>query len=213
MKEKISADVLFNRRVNYIVIEKMWEYLNKGKDKQGLYDLLDINKNAYSRIRMADSYNCVNLDKRWEAEKSALRKIGLSKEIMTGLELIQVGEITQEEWKRYIDSRYKIAGQDNYRTSIMQAMNGKLKDVFSRLEANKRDKSDIGKLYYFFIYGRAVTLDMPDAEMVDLRDSLMHVSVEKMKICDKDLRKEIYERLREAYKQLDIIIKYDELKG
>ena len=54
---------------------------------------------------------------------------------------------------------------------------------------------------------------MPDAEMVDLRDSLNHVSVENMKVCDKALRREVYNILKEKYRQLDIIIKYEELNN
>lgn len=65
--------------------------------------------------------------------------------------------------------------------------------------------------YFIFKYGRAATLDMPDAEMVDLRDSLNHVGIEKMKVCDRALRKEVYDLLKEKFRQLDIIIQYEQL--
>lgn len=211
MKEKVAEEVLFNRQVNYLIIEKMWEYLNKGKDKQELYNLLGINKNMYYRIRTADTYNCVNLDRRWDYENSSLRKTGLSKEIMTGLEMIEINGITKENWEEYINFRYKDKEQSSYRTSAMQLMNRKLKDTFAGLKADKKDKRDIGKLFYFFKYGRAVTLDISDTEMIDLKESLSHVSVENMKVCDKSLRREIYELLKEKYRQLDIIIKYEGL--
>lgn len=211
MKEKVAEEVLFNRQVNYLIIEKMWEYLNKGKDKQELYNLIGINKNMYYRIRTADTYNCVNLDRRWDYENSSLRKTGLSKEIMTGLEMIEIDGITKENWKEYINFRYTNKEQSSYRTSAMQLMNRKLKDTFAGLKADKKDKRDIGKLFYFFKYGRAVTLDISDTEMIDLKESLSHVSVENMKVCDKSLRKEIYELLKEKYRQLDIIIKYEGL--
>lgn len=206
VKEKVAEEVLFNRQVNYLIIEKMWEYLNKGKDKQELYNLIGINKNMYYRIRTADTYNCVNLDRRWDYENSSLRKTGLSKEIMTGLEMIEIDGITKENWEEYINFRYKDKEQSSYRTSAMQLMNRKLKDTFAGLKVDKKDKRDISKLFYFFKYGRAVTLDISDTEMIDLKESLSHVSVENMKVCDKFLRKEIYELLKEKYRQLDIII-------
>lgn len=212
MGKEIADEVWFNRQVNYLIIEKMWEYLNKGKDKQKLYDLLDINKNTYTRIRTADDYNKVDLEGRWERKNSPLRKLGLSKEIMTGLEMIEIEGITKSDWKEYLDLRYKSKNKADYsRKSNMQTMNRKLKETFAGIEPDKKDKRDIGKLFYFFKYGRAVTLDMPDAEMVDLRDSLNHISIEKMKICDKALRKEVYNLLREKYRQLDIIMKYESL--
>ncbi|MDY2699114.1 MAG: hypothetical protein SOV61_06165 [Lachnospiraceae bacterium] len=211
VKEKVAEEVLFNRQVNYLIIEKMWEYLNKGKDKQELYNLIGINKNMYYRIRTADTYNCVNLDRRWDYENSSLRKTGLSKEIMTGLEMIEIEGITKENWEEYINFRYKDKEQSSYRTSAMQLMNRKLKDTFAGLKADKKDKRDIGKLFYFFKYGRAVTLDISDTEMIDLKESLSYVSVENMKVCDKSLRKEVYELLKEKYRQLDIIIKYESL--
>lgn len=169
------------------------------------------NRNLYYRIRTADTYNCVNLDRRWDYENSSLRKTGLSKEIMTGLEMIEIDGITKENWKEYINFRYTNREQSSYRTSAMQLMNRKLKDTFAGLKADKKDKRDISKLFYFFKYGRAVTLDISDTEMIDLKESLSHVSVENMKVCDKSLRKEIYELLKEKYRQLDIIIKYEGL--
>lgn len=211
VREKVAEEVLFNRQVNYLIIEKMWEYLNRGKDKHELYNLIGINKNMYYRIRTADTYNCVNLDRRWDYENSSLRKTGLSKEIMTGLEMIEIEGITKENWEEYINFRYKDKEQSSYRTSAMQLMNRKLKDTFAGLKADKKDKRDIGKLFYFFKYGRAVTLDISDTEMIDLKESLSHVSVENMKVCDKSLRKEVYELLKEKYRQLDIIIKYESL--
>lgn len=222
MKEDIKAEVLFNRQVNYLIIEKMWEYLNEDKEKQELYSLLKLNKNAYSRIRKADIYDTVDLDKRWETKNSALRKIGLSKEIMTGKEMIQVDGITEKDWKEYIKLRYPSEESNDStgkssptgkssRASDLRSMNKKLKEIFVGLEAGKKDKRDIDKLFYFFKYGRALTPDMHDEEMLDLRDSLQHVSLDKMKMCDKALRKEVFEMLQKKYEQLYIIVKYDSL--
>ena len=213
MKEKLSADILRNRQVNYIIIEKMWKYFNKDKDKQSLYKLLGITKNMYSRIRTADTYNTPNLDARWEYKDSPLRKLGLSKEIMMGLEQIEIEDITKEEWEKYLEFRYKNKKIDDYRTSFMQSHNKKLKNAFDKLKADKRDKRDIAMLFYYFKYGRAAYLDLDDAEMQDLKDSLKHVSIENIKVCDKKLRKEIYDLLKEKYRQFDIILKYEGLNG
>lgn len=211
MEEKISAEILLNRQINYIIIEKMWEYFNKGEDKQSFYELLGIPKNTYSRIRTADTYNTANLEARWAHKNSPLHKLGLSKEIMTGLEQIQVDGITKEDWEEYLRFRYKDTEPGSFRTSQMQSVNKKLKNAFDMLSADKRDRRAVGQLFYYFTYGRAAYLDLPDAEMIDLRDSLKHVSIENMKTCDKKLRREIYDILKEKYRQLDIILKYEGL--
>ena len=212
MGREISEEVLFNRQVNYILIEKLWEYHNKNIDKQKLYEMLDINKNAYSRIRIADDYNLVDLEKQWEKKNSVIRKIGLSKEIMIGLERIETDKVSADDWRTYIDYRYINKDPSPLRTKEMQKFNRKLKTLFDGLVINKRTESDIGKLYYFIVYGRAITLEMPDAEMVDLKDSLKNVTVEKMKMCDKELRKEVFEILKNKYKQMNTIINYENLK-
>ena len=221
MKEKIPDEVYFNRRVNYIIIEKLWKHMNKDKDKSEFYDLLGLNKNVYCRIRNADQYSTVDLEKRWETKNSKLRQLGLSKEIMTGQEMIEVDGVTKEDWKDYIENRYenkdidkdKNKDKNRYeRTGQMQDVNKKLKKAFARLQADKKDKRDIAKLYYYFYYGRAVTLDVQDSEMIDFKDSLKHVSIENMKLCDKALRQEVYDILKEKFSQLDTIIKYENLK-
>lgn len=227
-REKPSTEVLFNRQVNYMIIEKMWKYIHKKEDIQNLYELLDIDKNAYSRIRNADTFQGVDLEKRWNKKDSRISATGLSKEIMTGKDMIEIEGVTREEWKQYLDYRYdeskkvkRHSADSNYsddekrkisiRTSSMQYFNKKLNTVFENLTANKRDKRDIAKLYYFFKYGRSVDLDMPDREMVDLKDSLNQVDVEKMKLCDMELKKEVYALLKEKYEQLRIIVEYNSL--
>lgn len=57
--------------------------------------------------------------------------------------------ITQEEWEEYIRFRYVDVNPGSYRTSVMQLINKKLKEQFSGLEADKKDKRDVGKLFYF----------------------------------------------------------------
>lgn len=211
MKEKISAEVLFNRQVNYMIIEKMWRYLNKEDEIQELYDLLDINKNAYSRIRKAETFQYVDLDKRWDKRNSTISSMGLSKEIMTGKEMMKIEGITKEDWEKYIHYRYKDKKKTALRASDMQTFNRKLNAVFASLTVNSKDRRDVSKLYYFFKYRRSVDADMPDREMADLKDSLTRVDIGNMKACDMELRKEVYELLKEKYEQLHIIIQYSNL--
>ncbi len=210
-REKPSTEVLFNRQVNYMIIEKMWKYINKNENIQKLYELLGIDKNAYSRIRRADTFQRVDLEKQWNKKNSRISATGLSKEIMTGKDMIEIEGVTREEWKQYLDYRYDENDKSSFRISLMQSFNRKLNMVFGNLTANKRDKRDIAKLYYFLTYERAVDLDMPDREMVDLKDSLNQVDVEKMKLCDMELKKEVYALLKEKYEQLRIIIEYSSL--
>ena len=166
MSCKISEEILFNRQVNYLIIEKLWEHHHKGKGKDEFYEMIGLDKNAYTRIRTADTYNCVDLEKRWERKYSSLKKIGLSKEIMIGLERIETNGISMKDWNEYLDCRYDDKKSNPERVYTMQLFNKNLKLLFDSLKVDKKATSDIEKLYYFIVYGRAVTLDMPDAEMV-----------------------------------------------
>ena len=214
ISKEITKEILFNRQVNYMIIEKLWEYNNRDKMKDEFYKLIGIDKNTYTRIRTASEYDYVDLEKRWNIKHSPLHKIGLSREIMVGLKLIKTDGISINDWKEYIKYRYENKKSNPERSKAMQSLNKKLKELFqglNDLKINRQTTSDIGKLYYFTVYGRAVTLDVPDAEMIDLRDSLKNVTVEKMQVCDKKLRNEIYEALKERYEQLDVLIKYERL--
>ena len=211
-EEKPSkADILFNRQVNYMIIEKLWKYMHPHEDIQNLYELLDINKNAYSRIRKADEYQGVDLVKRWNRKDSPISSMGLSKEIMTGQVMMEIDGIKWEDWDKYIRYRYAKKKEDYERISYMQNFNKKLNEVFKKLTANRRSHRDINKLYYFFTYGKSVDVDIDDIDMLDLKDSLNHVNVEKMKICDMALKKEVCRLLKEKYEQLSIIVSYQEL--
>lgn len=211
MKKEVSAEILFNRQVNYCIIEKLWELHNKGIDKTVLYDLLGISDNVYSRIRKADSYYIVDLEKYWDRKDCNLKVLGLSKEVMTGMEMIEIAGIEKSDWEEYFTVRYGEDKNSFYRNSVMQNMNRKLKKVFNGLRVDKNCKSEISKLLYFCVHGRASDLDIGDVEMRDLVDCLKNITTEKMKVCDITLRKEVYDLLVEKAKLLEIIISYDNL--
>lgn len=211
MKKEVSAEILFNRQVNYYIIEKLWELHNKDDDKTKLYKVLGISANVYSRIRKADTYYIVDLEKYWDRKNCKLKALGLSKEIMTGMEMIQIAGIDKADWKEYFTVRYEEDKNSSYRNAVMQNMNRKLRKAFNGLMVEKNCKSDIGKLLYFCVHGRAIDLDIGDIEIRDLIDCLKNVTTEKMKVCDITLRKEAYDLLLEKAKQLEIIISYDNL--
>lgn len=210
-EEPSEADKRFNSQVNYIIIEKLWKYMHPHEDIQNLYELLDINKNAYSRIRTAKEYQRVNLENRWNRKNSPISSMGLSKEIMTGQAMMEIDGITSEDWEEYIGYRYAEKKEDYERSSSMQNFNKKLNEVFKKLTANRRNHRDINKLYYFFTHGKSVDADIDDIDMLDLKDSLNHVNVEKMKLCDMALKKEVCRLLKEKYEQLSTIVSYQEL--
>lgn len=211
MKKEVSAEMLFNRQVNYCIIEKLWELHNKGVDKTELYKLLGISDNVYSRIRKADSYYIVDLERYWDRKDCNLKVLGLSKEVMTGMAMIEIAGIGKSDWEEYFNVRYGEEKNSSYRNSIMLNMNRKLKKAFNGLRVDKNCKSEIGKLLYYCVHGRAVDLDIEDIEIRDLIDCLKNVTTEKMKVCDITLRKEVYDLLLEKAKQLEIIINYDNL--
>ena len=47
------------------------------EDIQNLYELLDINKNAYSRIRTANEFQQVDLEKRWNRKNFRIARLFL----------------------------------------------------------------------------------------------------------------------------------------
>ena len=216
MAKEITDDVrFFNCQVNYMIIEKMWEVFNKGKSKENLYRMLKMTKNQYSGIRKGDK-QCINkLEDMWNRDNSALHIFGLSKEIMTGRKIIDTetkGIASKKSWEEYLRLRYNANEKDYLRTENMQDFTRTLRKRFSRLKVDTSGSSDIAILHYYFTHNHSIIHDLPDAEMRELYDALKKVNVKNMKYCKPDLRKAVYEELKEKYERLDTIIRYQELE-
>lgn len=204
----MDKEIQFNRQVNYLIIEKLWKYKHKNIDD--LYTLLGINANIYSRIRKPNEYNTVNLEKYWK-EKSGLKKLGLSEEIMTGKKMMEINDIKREEWAEYLKYRYGEKKEKN-RNSQMVSFDRKIKEAFGKLSVNEPIKGEIDKLYYFVTYDRPFDLGTRDIEMKDLLTSLNRIDIQKVKVCDKKLREEVCELLKERYEQVNAVIQYNNLE-
>lgn len=209
---KISRqELLFNRQVNYIIIEKIWERVNRNtkKDKEVfLYHKIGFHKNLYSQVRTGEF---VDLATRWEWKDSKLRVLGLSKEIMTGLEMIEVDGITKKDWEEYFRYRYIDTEKTPDRTNFMQQINRTIDIVFKGLKVNRKDERDISKLFYYFVCGKSVYEDVPEKEMLELKNSLQNITIQNIKSSSVALRLEVFNALKDVYKKLDTIIKYDNL--
>lgn len=211
MEQLSSEEILFNRQVNYMTIERVWKIIQKDKGISELYELLGLNQNVYSRIRQADEYNYVDLESRWGYKTSRLQVIGLSKEIMIGLKMIEIPDIEKRDWEEYIDTRYGLGSETN-RNSNMAYYNRKINNAIKKIEADKMDKSDIGKLVYFCTYlTKSDNKAMPDKEMNDLKNSLECVTIEKIKQCNAELREEVLSMMEDIYNKMSIIVKYSKL--
>lgn len=209
--EEENKKILFNRQVNYMTIERVWKIKQKDKGISELYELLGLNQNVYSRIRQADEYNYVDLESRWGYKTSRLQVIGLSKEIMIGLKMIEIPDIEKRDWEEYIDTRYGLGSETN-RNSNMAYYNRKINNAIKKIEADKMDKSDIGKLVYFCTYlTKSDNKAMPDKEMNDLKSSLECVTIEKIKQCNAELREEVLSMMEDIYNKISIIVKYSKL--
>lgn len=205
----MSEDIYFNRRVNYLIIERVWKLKNKNKPIELLYQKIDINRNDYSKIR-TDSEIPVNLNTKWD--KYNLANTGLSMEIMTGEQMIEMEGISKQDWKQYIETRYSEDKNNNDRQKSMAKFRRRLNNIIEKIQVDKNDKSDIGKLIYFCTYGeKSDSGNITDKEMYNLNRSLLNISVDMMKLCNKELRKEVLENLKKVYKKLNIIVQYDEL--
>lgn len=205
----MDKEILFNRQVNYLIIEKLWKYKHKNIDD--LYTLLGINANIYSRIRKPNEYNTVNLENYWKRKESGLKKLGLSEEIMTGKKMIEINDIKKEEWEEYLKCRYGEKTEIG-RNSNMASFDRKIKNAFGKLSVNESVKEDIDRLYFFVTYDRPVDLGIRDSEMRDLVTSLKRINIQKIKVCDSELREEVCGLLKERYEQVNAVIQYNNLK-
>ena len=206
-----DKEILFNRRVNYLIIEKLWISV-KGKGFiTDLHTLLKIDKNMYTRIRKANTYNVVNLERLWNQKDSGIKKLGLSKEIMTGEKMIEIEGIERKDWEEYWKYRDMEKTKDPVRINNMQYFNNKLNSALKKLSPNEPNKRDIDRLYYFIIYGRPADSGIQDIEMQDLKTSLNRIDIQKIKVCDNKLREEICMLLKERYEQINTVIQYNKL--
>ncbi len=218
-KMKEEEKVLFRNQINYFIIEKLWEYCNKAKGdkhtKEYFYGLIGITENSYSMIRQgAKNVKYVKLKRKWEFKNSKLKKLGLSKEFILGEKILKIGEIDIKEWKDYMNCRYKktadTASKKSYRKNDRKEMLGKLEQVFDKLKQNNNG-NELERLYYYFL----VDLDggVLDKEMKSLYDNLKNITVDNIKECDKELRKNVFNEMKEKYDWLSIIMKYEDLNA
>ncbi|MBU5334308.1 hypothetical protein KQI61_19185 [Anaerocolumna aminovalerica] len=150
-EEKKDRALLFNRQVNYMIIQKLWKYIGRKYPNiykgESLYERIGIKPNAYSRILKANTYQYVNLKKIWEFQNSKLKLFGLSEKIMTGEERIEIEDITIEDWKNYIEDRYgydfdgePVDKKEKYiRKSDMAYFNKCIEKSFDKLREDKKD--------------------------------------------------------------------------
>lgn len=205
----MDKEILFNRQVNYLIIEKLWKYKHKNIDD--LYTLLGINANIYSRIRKPNEYNTVNLENYWNRKENRLNKLGLSEEIMTGKKMMEINGIKKEDWEEYLQYRYGEKKEKN-RNSQMVSFDRKIKEAFGKLSVNESIKGDIDRLYFFVTYDRPVDSGTRDIEMQDLLTSLNRIDIQKVKVCDKELREEVRNKLKEWYEQVNVVVQYSNLE-
>ncbi len=221
MKEE--EKVLFRNQVNYFIIEKLWEYCNKAKGdkrtKEYFYGLIGITENSYSMIRQGTkNIKYIKLKRKWECKNSKLKKLGLSKEFILGEKILKIGEIDIKKWKDYMNCRYKkiadTVSKKSYRKNDMREMLEKLEEVFDELKQNNNG-NELERLYHYFLMDLDYGLDgnILDKEMQSLYDNLKNITIDNIKECDKELRKNIFDEMKEKYDWLNIIMKYEDLSA
>lgn len=224
-EEKKDRKLLFNRQVNYMIIQKLWRYIDRKYPNiykgESLYERVGIQPNAYSRILTANTYQYVNLGKMWGFQNSKLKLFGLSKEIMTGKERIEIDDITIEDWKNYLEDRYGYdfdgkpieKKEEHIRKSDMAYFNKGIKQSFDKLKEDKKDSRDISKLYYYLKNNATIDEYIPDKEMKDLKAALLQINVNHIEDCESTLRNEVKELLETKLHDTTIILEYMSLKG
>lgn len=211
-KQSISKEVLFNRQVNYLLINKLWKFLNPQKEISELYNMLGIKPNYYSRIITADTYNIPNLDTKWKENSiNGLHVLGLPKAYMVGNKMIELQGIDLADWEDYISARYD---KDNKQRSswAMDDFNKKLIKAFKELEnrgLNGTSQVPIDMLYYFFKTKTKGGGQSKDIEIVNLKKSLTMIQVAHWKACDETLLHEVVTKLRSQLEVAEVIEKYN----
>lgn len=211
-KQSISKEVLFNRQVNYLLINKLWKFLNPKKEVYELYNMLGIKPNYYSRILTADTYSIPNLDTKWKENSiNGLHVLGLPKAYMVGNKMIGIKGIDVEEWEEYIKARYN---KDKNQNSSwrMDDFNKKLTKVFEKLEdkgLNGTSQVPIDMLYYFFKTRTKGGGQSKDIEIVNLKKSLTMIQAAHWKACDETLLHEVVTKLRIQLEVAEVIEKYN----
>ena len=208
---------LFNCQVNYLIIDKLWSYCYKSKNK--LYDELDITGNQYTKIR-SGNVSLSYLETKWNKKNSPLQKVGLSKEIMLGYSMLTVEGIKLKDWEDYIEIRYRDAkkkeseteDEKRHRKNKMRQFDTKLNKAFYELNDDRAPKSNIEKLSYFIKHGVASDSTIVDREMKEHYRALEQINTKQIKECDNILREQINKKLKEISYKMDIITAYKKLK-
>lgn len=211
-EESIPENVLFNRQVNYLLISKLWKFLNPRTAVSQLYNMLGIKPNYYSRIITADTYNIPNLDTKWkENSPNGLHVLGLPKEYMVGNKMIEIEGIDVGDWEDYISARYDKENKQQ-RTWVMDDFNKKLIKAFKKLDyggLNGTSRNPIDMLYYFFKTNTKGGGQSKDIEIVNLKKSLKMVQTAHWKECDRKLLQQVIEIMRNQLEIAEVIEKYN----
>lgn len=202
----------------------MWDYENNKKDtvnrkpKSSLYEQLGLTRNTYSRIVSNSSEQPVNLDRIWKQSTCKLGVTGLSREIMTGIERLELHGISKDEWNEYLDLRYPNEKPEaesktaKYRASKLLEYDKKFKKAFSSLQVNRRASTPIDRLYYFIHTGTTFEDSAPDFEIKELQYALQFVKRWHWEECNPTLRKNVINEMAQQLKLAKIIHEYKGLQ-
>jgi len=219
--ENLSAGVsedtrVFNRRVNFFILNRIWLsiYGKKGKSVEDLYDEIGITRNLYSKILSGYDYSGKKLDQKWNTVMSIMGD--RLERVMKGYERVELGEITEQDWKDYFSARYNELEGDkglskSERRYRMNGFNGTLNKELGKLHGMTNSPADL--MYYFCKYGQAKEVERsPYFRVAELKNLLPNLTFEQWLSAPPSLRKELLLLLRKQVDMVNTIEAYQHYK-
>lgn len=212
--ESLTGEEQFNCRVNFYLLNRIWKWeYGHRKSVTDLYDLLNIDKNWYSRIQKGGITERRTLNNKWN---NNIKILGDSlKDYMLGKKMVECSaggkRIEKRDWEDLFDYI------DDEGGARKEAKRVRWADINSDLEKVMRiRKSDlntpIGKMYYFCKNLRSVDDDpLTYSRILDLERELSGLRASDWKKAPVEVQKHVRDLLSKQYEIVDTIIKYDNL--
>lgn len=204
-QEKKQQRQTMNRRINFLVMRKMWQKIrgrakkNSG-NRETIYQAFGMSRERYTR-----AINGEKIRFSQKELKELVERTGVSAEIFQGKTCFQFDAISQQDWEKLFELRD---------TDMKQAR------IYERNLYEQMQKSDMDivrnpDLYRFVVYVQSmasVTDLRLGREMQETIDWMKKTSVRKLERCEPGI---LQEYLSELEKQMDIVktlVHYRELK-
>lgn len=204
-QEKKQQSQTMNRRINFLVMRKMWQKIrgrakkNSG-NRETIYQAFGMSRERYTR-----AINGEKIRFSQKELKELVERTGVSAEIFQGKTYFQFDAISQQDWEKL----FKLRDTDMKQARIYEH------NLYEQMQKSDMDIVRNPDLYRFAVYVQSmapVTDLRLEREMQETIDWMKKTSVRKLERCEPGI---LQEYLSELEKQMDIVrtlVHYRELK-